>query len=116
MSTITITDLEVYYSVGVSDEERAQPQRLLLTVEMFFDFSGAAAGDRLIRTIDYFAVSQHLLKFGEGRSWKLIERVAVNVAGMVLTEFKPQAVTVEVKKFAIPQARHVSVTWTQNAT
>jgi dihydroneopterin aldolase len=113
MSTITITDLEVYYSVGVSDEERAQPQRLLLTVEMFYDFSGAAAGDRLLRTIDYFAVSQKLLNFGEGRSWKLIERVATNVASLVLSEFKPQAVTVEVKKFAIPQARYVSVTWTQ---
>src|SRR5580692_2910032 len=110
MSKITIVDLEVYYCVGVSDEERAQPQRLLLTVELFFDFSGAAAGDRLIRTIDYYEVSQRLLGFGEGRSWKLIEKVAVNVAEMVIGEFKPQGVTVEVKKFVIPQARHVSVT------
>ena len=114
MSKITIVDLEVYYCVGVPDEERAQPQRLLLTVELFFDYSGAAAGDRLIRTIDYFAVSQRLLNFGEGRSWKLIEKVAVNVAELVLAEFKPQAVTVEVKKFAVPQARYVSATWTQN--
>jgi dihydroneopterin aldolase len=114
MSKITIADLEVYYCVGVSDEERAQPQRLLLTVELFFDFSGAAAGDRLIRTIDYFVVSQHLLNFGEGRSWKLIEKVAVNVADLVLAEFKPQGVSVEVKKFAVAQARYVSATWTQN--
>ncbi len=114
MSKITITDLEVYYCVGVPDEERAQPQRLLLTVEMIFDFSGAAAGDKLLRTIDYFAVSQRLLNFGEGRSWKLIERVAAHVAAMVLADFKPQAVTVEVKKFVIPQARYVSVTWSQN--
>jgi hypothetical protein len=28
---------------------------------------------------------------------------------MILSEFKPQSVTVEVKKFVIPQARHVSV-------
>jgi FolB domain-containing protein len=114
MSKITIADLEVYYCVGVPDEERAQPQRLLLTVELFFDYSGAAAGDRLIRTIDYFTVSQRLLNFGEGRSWKLIEKVAVNVAEMVLAEFKPEAVMVEVKKFALPQARYVSATWTQN--
>lgn len=114
MSKITIADLEVHYCVGVTDEERAQPQRLLLTVELFFDYSGAAAGDRLNRTIDYFAVSQRLLKFGENRSWKLIERVAVNVADLILAEFKPQEVTVEVKKFAIPQARYVSATWTQN--
>ena len=114
MSKITIADLEVFYHVGVSDEERARPQRLLLTIELFFDFSIAAVGDRLTRTIDYFAVSQRLLKFGEDRSWKLIEKVAANVADMIIIEFKPQAVSVEVKKFAIPQARYVSASWTQN--
>ena len=114
MSKITIADLEVFYCVGVSDEERARPQRLLLTIELFFDFSIAAVGDRLTKTIDYFVLSQRLLKFGEGRNWKLIEKVAANIANMVIMEFKPQAVTVEVKKFAIPQARYVSATWTQN--
>lgn len=114
MSKITIADLEVFYHVGVSDEERARPQRLLLTVELFFDFTVAAVGDRLTRTIDYFEVSQRLLKFGDERSWKLIEKVAANVADMVLIEFKPQAVSVEVKKFAIPQARYVSASWTQH--
>ncbi len=32
MSRISIVDLEVFYRVGVPDEERAQQQRLLLTV------------------------------------------------------------------------------------
>lgn len=109
MSRISIVDLEVFLHVGVSDEERAQPQKLLLTVEMEFDFSSAAISDRITKTIDYFAVTQHLLQFGEGRSWKLIEKVAGDVADRVLSEFHPQAVAVEVKKFAIPQARYVSV-------
>ena len=38
MSKISIVDLEVFYCVGVTDEERAKPQRLLLTVEMSLDF------------------------------------------------------------------------------
>jgi 7,8-dihydroneopterin aldolase/epimerase/oxygenase len=113
MSKITITDLEVFYCVGVSDEERAQPQRLLLTVDMVFDFSVAAVSDRINKTIDYFEVSQRLLKFGHDRSWKLIEKLAANIADMVLGEYQPQSVTVEVKKFTVPQARHVSVTWTK---
>ena len=50
------------------DAERVKPQRLLLTVEMDFDFSAAAKSDDIADTIDYFAVSQRLLKFGEGRS------------------------------------------------
>ncbi len=114
MSKITIADLEVFYCVGVTDEERAQPQRLLLNLELFFDFSAAAATDRLAKTIDYFAVSQRLLEFGDNRSWRLIEKTAANIASMILAEFKPAGVSVEIKKFAVPQARYVSVTATQN--
>jgi dihydroneopterin aldolase len=53
------------------------------------------------------------LKFGEGRNWKLIEKLAANIADSIIAEYSPQAVTVEVKKFPIPQARYVSVTWTK---
>ncbi len=106
---ISIVDLEVFYRIGVPEAERAKPQRLLLTVEMDFDFSATAGSDDIRGTIDYFAVSQRLLKFGEGRSWKLIEKLAADIADVVLTEFKPQSVTVEVKKYPVPEARHVSV-------
>ena len=112
-SKISIVDLEVFYRVGVPEAERARPQRLLLTVEMDFDFSKAAKSDGIADTIDYFAVSQRLLKFGEGRSWKLIEKLAADIADLILAEFKPKSVTVEVKKFPIPQARYVSVSATK---
>jgi dihydroneopterin aldolase len=112
MSKISIVDLEVFYRVGVPDTERAQPQRLLLTVEMESDFSAAAKSDSIADTVDYFAVTQRLLKFGDGRSWKLIEKLAADIAGEILSEFKPQSVSVEVKKFIIPQARYVSVNLT----
>jgi FolB domain-containing protein len=113
MSKITVVDLEVFLRVGVTEEERAKPQRVLLTVGMDFDFSAAAGTDLITETIDYFAVAQRLLKFGEGRSWKLIEKLATDVADLALSEFNPQSVTVEVKKFPIPQARYVSVSLTR---
>ena len=113
MSFITIVDLEVFYRVGVPDAERMNPQRLLLTVEMETDFAAAAASDGIADTVDYFAVTRRLLKLGEGREWRLIEKLATDIADTVLGEFQPQAVTVEIKKFIIPQARHVSVTLTK---
>src|SRR5580765_6196241 len=108
MTKITIVDLEVHYCVGVPDEERAKPQRLLVTVDMNFDFTSAAVSDRIEKTINYFEVAQNLLKFGHDRSWKLIEKLASNIADMILAEDKPSAVLVEVKKFSIPEARYVS--------
>ena len=77
---ICIRDLEVFFRVGVSDEERAQPQRFLITVEMQMDIAEAAQSDDLSKTIDYFAVTKRLLQFGEGREWKLIETLASEVA------------------------------------
>jgi len=112
-SKISIIELEVFYCVGVPDEERAKPQRLLLTVEMGFNFAKAAKSDNVADTIDYFAVCQRLLKFGDGRSWKLVEKLAGDIADTILAGFKPQIVTVEVKKFPIPQARQVSVVITR---
>lgn len=114
MDQIKITDLEVYYCAGVTDEERAQPQRLLLTVEMTADLTAAAISDRIQKTIDYHAVAQELLRFGHKRSWRLIEKLAVNLADFILAQFQPRTVTVEVKKFPIPQAAHVSVRVTRS--
>jgi 7,8-dihydroneopterin aldolase/epimerase/oxygenase len=113
MSFITIVDLEVFYRVGISDEERAKPQRLLLTLDIKFDFSSAALSGRIGRTIDYYEVSQRLLRLGETRSWRLIESVATDVADKIITEFRPENVTVEVKKFSVPEARYVSVSLTK---
>jgi dihydroneopterin aldolase len=115
VANISIVDLEVFYRVGVPDAERAQPQRLLLTVELESDFSAAAKTDGIADTIDYFAVTQRLLKFGAGREWKLIEKLAADIADTVLAEFKPLSVSVVVKKFIIPEARHVSVTFVRSA-
>ena len=114
MSRISIVDLEVFYCVGVTDAERAKPQRLLVSVDMEFDFTAAALSDRLERTINYFDVAQEILKYGERRSWKLIEKLADNLVDLVLVKFKPQTVTVEVKKFPIPQAAYVSVALTRS--
>src|SRR5215831_16241891 len=114
LSKITVTDLEVFYCVGVTDEERAKPQRLLVTVDMAFDFSTAATSDRIEKTINYQEVADEVLKYGEGRNWKLIERLASNLADFVLSEYHPEAVLVEVKKFTVSQAQHVSVSVTRS--
>lgn len=109
MDTIVIRDLEVDYRVGVPDTERAKPQRLLLSLEMAHDIATAAAKDDLRWSIDYHAVVQRLSRWGEERSWALIETLAVEIAELILSEFGAASVTVEVKKFILPQTRYVSV-------
>ena len=108
-SKIFIADLEVHYHVGVTDQERQNTQKLLLTIEMKYDFSEAAKTDDISKTIDYFAVSQALLKFGENRSWKLLEKLSRDIAEMIMKDFRPEGVEVFIKKFIIPETKFVGV-------
>jgi FolB domain-containing protein len=109
MDTIIIQDLEVHYRVGVPEAERAEPQRLLLTLEMTTDFTTAAVKDDLHWSINYDAVCRRLREYGEPRNWHLIETAAVELADYVMREFGPTSLLLEVKKLSLPQTRYVSV-------
>ncbi len=109
MDQIQIQDLEVSFRVGVSNNERVRPQRLTISVIMEMDATAAAQSDDVTKTVDYYLVSRRILALGEKKTWKLIETIAVDIAGLILGEFKPFAVTVELKKFIIPEARWVSI-------
>ena len=109
MGEIIISDLEVVYHVGVPAEERATAQRLLLTIKIKQDFTKAGLTDDLNDTVDYFAVTQSLLRFGQNRSWKLIEKLAADIRNEVRSKFGVDDVSVEVKKFIIPEAQFVAV-------
>lgn len=111
MGTLIIQELEVWYCVGVTPEERSQPQRLQLVVILQTNLEAAARTDDLSQTIDYYAVCQRLLAFGRNRSWQLIETLAVDIARMIQGEFAAGRVSVEIRKFIIPEARFVSVTY-----
>jgi dihydroneopterin aldolase len=108
VDTITIRDLGVLCRIGVPEAERANPQRLLISVEMAGDFSEAARTDDIAQTINYYEVSKRITDLCANNSFKLIERLAHEIAELILSEFKPRVTTVEVKKFILPDARHVS--------
>ncbi|OGJ56411.1 dihydroneopterin aldolase [Candidatus Peribacteria bacterium RIFCSPHIGHO2_02_FULL_52_16] len=108
MDTITIQNLELWTHIGVSEEERAQEQRLLVSVEMTVDTKAAAKSDDVTKSIDYYQVSEELKKLAKTER-KTIERFAEDAATMILDRFKPKNVTVSVKKFAVPGSDFVAI-------
>lgn len=106
---ICINGLRINCHVGVPDEERAQPQELLVSVVMFPQQSEESLNDEIERTIDYYAVSLRLEEVACGKPRKLIETLAEDLAACVLDEFEVSAVSVEVEKFILPNTRSVAV-------
>ena len=108
MDKITIQDLAVLCHIGVPDEERAKPQRLLITVVMSGDFSSACRSDAIGDTINYFEVSRRVSEFCRQESFRLIEKLAHEVARIAIRDFGASEATVRVKKFILSDARYVS--------
>ena len=107
--SLTITDFELWTRIGVSTEERATEQRLLVTIEMLSDSRAAAMHDDVKKTINYFDVSEDMKKLVTTER-RTIERFAEDAAQVILEKYKPDEVTVRVKKFAIPGTAYISAT------
>lgn len=106
---IEIKDLEVFFRIGVPDAERANPQKLLITIQLFTDFNEAARTDDVQHTVDYYELTQSLIRWGNSREWKLIETLASNIADWILDRHEIAGVEIEIKKFILPNTRHVGV-------
>ena len=107
---IRIVDLDVMARIGVPDEERAEPQRLLISVDMSCDpFSRAAETDNLAWTINYFEVAERIKSVTAQRPRKLLETLAEDLAFDLLKTFPIKKIALEIKKFILPEAKYVSV-------
>jgi 7,8-dihydroneopterin aldolase/epimerase/oxygenase len=106
---IHIEELEVFARVGVSDEERAAPQRLVLNVTFWPRVSLRHLGEDISRTIDYSAVCAETRRLATARSDRLLETLAGEIADHLLRTFPARRVAVEVRKFALPDAQYAAV-------
>jgi len=106
---ITIKDLELDAHIGVTPEERARLQKVLLTVILERDLGEAGRTDTETATTPYDEVVQVIKDVVAERPRKLIEAMALEIAREILYRRMAVTVTVEVRKFSIPRAKYVSV-------
>jgi dihydroneopterin aldolase len=111
---IHIEQLEIFARVGVTENERASPQRLALTITVWPAESFEQLQDDIARTVNYSAICAAAREFVRDRRDKLIETVAAHLASHLLEVFPVQKVQIELRKFVLPDAKHVSVTVTRN--
>ena len=108
--TLSLVDLKLLCRVGVPDQERAKPQKLLCTVTVPVpDLKKAAQTDNIQHTLNYFNLSQLLRKTAQAKERKLIETLASDLAAVTFQHFPSPWIEIEIKKFIIPETRHISI-------
>lgn len=107
---VFIQGLEVITTIGAYDWEQGIKQKLILTLEMAHDNQPAGLSDDVEDALDYAKVSQAVLTFIEQGHFQLVERVAEEVAQLIMTQFNVPWIRVHLTKpGAVVQAQGVGV-------
>ncbi|MGD6737425.1 dihydroneopterin aldolase [Photobacterium leiognathi subsp. mandapamensis] len=110
MDKVFIEQLEVIATIGVYDWEQEIKQKLVLDLEMAHDNRPAANNDDVMLALDYSTVSTAVTNLIEQGRFLLVERVAEEVASLIMTDFNVPWVKVRVTKpGAVVNARGVGV-------
>ena len=111
MSEIIIDSLRVKTWIGVPDEERSGAQEVEIDLRIRPARNFAEMQDDIALTVDYAAVCQRVSELAAERPRRLIESLAREIGEVVLSEFGAASVVVEIRKFILPETRHVGVRW-----
>lgn len=84
---IQIENLAVYCHHGVLQEENVLGQKFLVSLTMFTDTKTAGRRDELACSVDYGEVAHFVEQQMKGRTYRLIEAAAENLAEAVLCQF-----------------------------
>jgi dihydroneopterin aldolase len=112
---IHIEQLDVFARIGVPEEERSNPQKLTVSISLWPYRQPSDLADNIERAVNYSAVAEETKKFVGDQSASLIETLADRLASHLLKSFPIQKVTIELRKFALKDAKYVSVTVTRTA-
>lgn len=106
---IHIEQLEISARIGVPDDERSKPQRLTISITLWPAKQGQELGDDIGRAVNYASVCTEAKNFVQARSDRLIETLADALANHLLDVFEMRRITIELRKYILPDVQFVSV-------
>jgi dihydroneopterin aldolase len=99
---VFVRGLEFEGNHGYTAAERRGTRRFRVNLTLEQDLSAASHSDRIADTVDYWKVSETVVRLGTQSTFRLLEALAGSI-GRALQEMYPlAAVTVEIEKLAPP--------------
>ncbi|MGD3124044.1 bifunctional dihydroneopterin aldolase/7,8-dihydroneopterin epimerase [Enterobacter hormaechei] len=110
MDIVFIEQLSVITTIGVYDWEQTIEQKLVFDIEMGWDNRKSAKSDDVNDCLSYADISETVIGHVEGQRYSLVERVAEEVADLLLSKFNSPWVRIKLSKpGAVARAANVGV-------
>ena len=110
MDIVFIEQLSVITTIGVYDWEQTIEQKLVFDIEMGWDNRKSAKSDDVNDCLSYADISETVIAHVEGQRFALVERVAEEVADLLLSKFNSPWVRIRLSKpGAVARAANVGV-------
>ena len=107
---IQIKDLLLRTIIGINEEERRNRQDVLINITLHADTRPAGISDDIEHTVNYRTITKRVIQLVEESSFRLVERMAAEIAAICLADGRVEAVDVRVEKpGALRFARSVGV-------
>lgn len=107
---LRIQKIKAFSTVGITEEERAQPRPIYISIVLDYDHQQAVEEDNIAHAYDYSLIENLVVSELSQRQFNLIETMAVFLCQLLLGQEKTREVTVEVEKPGIMRfAENVSV-------
>ena len=98
MDKVTIKNLLARGIIGIYEDERKNPQDILINVTLFTDTHRAAETDDINDCVNYSTMSKKIMKHAESANRLTVEALANDLAKICLAEKGVQKVNVRVEK------------------
>ncbi len=100
-ATIGLEALTVDFHIGVSDEERAGLQPVRIQIWINTDIISAMMSDDIKNTVDYSRIRANILDLAKTHPFKLVERLAGEIATFCFVDERVSACKIRVEKTKI---------------
>jgi len=98
LDRIEIKDLLLRAIVGIKPDERVKKQDVLLNIVLLTDIRVAAASDDIADAVNYRSVTKRTIELVEASGYRTLEKLATEVARLIVTDFPVAEVSVTVEK------------------
>ncbi|WP_020394741.1 dihydroneopterin aldolase [Thiolinea disciformis] len=110
MDIVYVRDLRLNANIGIYDWEKRIQQQIRIDLEMAWDNTVPAASDRIEDTINYKKAAQRVTQIVEAQHYDLVERLAEDIASILMSEMSIPWIRVTVgKPFAVKKSAEVGV-------